>query len=276
MGPAASGVVGNVDLTRLIREGATASVATCSNPNPNDPLNGAPGNTGGTDDPTPLDFAGDPQDGTFTITNRIWLRNVGNVVLNQVQVTDDLRAVFGALPFVVQSVSAEGATANPGFNGETDINLLSGTDSLLPELTAWVDLVVVLTTTSNFGPFMNQALAVGTPPIGEPLSVMSDSGSNPDPSDVNAGAPGDSGGNQDPTALSLPVPNVDLSLDKTGTVSGNRISWNHALFVGTLAFTGAESKDLFAASLLALGLGGVLVMGAGWSLRPDPRPALAG
>jgi uncharacterized repeat protein (TIGR01451 family) len=63
---------------------------------------------------------------TYTIT----VENTGGTVLDNLQVTDDLNATFGSGTFSVNSVSSAAFTENAGYNGDTDVNLLAGTDTL--------------------------------------------------------------------------------------------------------------------------------------------------
>lgn len=67
---------------------------------------------------------------TFDLTYEIYAENMGNVILNNMSLTDDLGAVFGpgnvsnvSIAFVAGSNSA-GLNLNPAYNGTTDINLL--------------------------------------------------------------------------------------------------------------------------------------------------------
>ena len=72
-----------------------------------------------------------PNGTNFSVTMRIDGRNVGDVALKDLQLTDDLDRTFsGVESFTVTAKSATGATINTNFNGVSDINLLVGTNTL--------------------------------------------------------------------------------------------------------------------------------------------------
>ena len=70
-------------------------------------------------------------DGSFTLSYDVRVENVGDVMLERVQVVDDLAATFnGAIGFDDVSVTSSELTVNAGYDGRTDTNLLAGTDQL--------------------------------------------------------------------------------------------------------------------------------------------------
>ena len=106
------------------------------------------------DVPTPVTFTETPSiaigklaigepinnnDGTYTLTYRIKVENTGDIVLNNIQVTDDLSATFSGLTLTNVSavVSTDPPTTNWTINGSYDglstgdINLLSSSNSLV-------------------------------------------------------------------------------------------------------------------------------------------------
>jgi hypothetical protein len=129
-------------------------------------------------------------DGTYTLTFEFRLENTGNVDLSDIQIQDDLDAVFGAnnCDYTIDGLSSAAFTVNPMYDGSADINLLSGTDVLK----SWQSGAVYLTITAGpcdmLGTFENTAEASGTTPAGDPVTDTSQEGPEPDP---NGNGPGD-------------------------------------------------------------------------------------
>ena len=143
---------------------------------------------------TATEAAGSP--GEFETTIRVRVENMGDVVLNSLNVTDDLDTTFPspatytvtAAPSVSyydisdDSTIASGSqdsslTANAGFNGSADTSLATG--SLATGEGA------ILTFTVRFDPngitaFSNQAAATAQSPAGVSVSDLSDNGTEPD------------------------------------------------------------------------------------------------
>ncbi len=73
---------------------------------------------------------------TYDLTYEIYVENMGNVILNNVELTDDLGSVFGAANVsnvqtnFVPGANAAGLTLNPNYNGITDINVLNPNQDL--------------------------------------------------------------------------------------------------------------------------------------------------
>jgi len=117
-------------------------------------------------------------DGTYEVTYTIEIENTGSVALNNVQITDDLTA-FAPVNFNSISITSGNITVNNNYDGLTDINLLAGTDVLMPGETASLLLKV------NIGPYSTAPSA--TDNIAEVTGE--DSSGNPatdsDPSSTN-------------------------------------------------------------------------------------------
>jgi LPXTG-site transpeptidase (sortase) family protein len=142
--------------------------------------------------------------GTWDVTYEIYVENYGNVALTALQVADDLDATF-PLPttFIVQSLSSTDFTVNwPGYNGSSNINLLTGTDTLNVGASGTITLVVRVIP-AEIGPFNNTAVASGQPPSGLPVQDDSQDGTNPD--NTPTGFPGYNG-DGDPTNNDQPTP----------------------------------------------------------------------
>jgi uncharacterized repeat protein (TIGR01451 family) len=171
-------------------------------------------------------------DGTYTLNFTFTVRNYGNVPLSNVQVTDDLGATFGTDAFVVNAVSSTTLTANTGFNGSSNQNLLSGTDALAVNSSATVSLRVTVTPAAATATYSNSAVASATSPAGTPATDTSTDGNNPDRDTTGAGGIGTDNGtgindnNDDPSDNNSPTP-ISLSgepllgLAKNATVTTN-------------------------------------------------------
>jgi len=135
--------------------------------------------------------------GVWEVTFGLVVQNYGNVPLSNLQITDNLSAAF-PLPttFTVQALTSSDLTINwPGYNGSSNRNLLSGTDTLgLGESGSLV--LVIRVTPAVAGPFENTAVASGTPPGGGTVTDESQNGIDPDPDND-----GDPGNNEDPTPV---------------------------------------------------------------------------
>jgi LPXTG-site transpeptidase (sortase) family protein len=139
--------------------------------------------------------------GIWEFTYQIDVTNMGNVPLTDIQVTDNLSAVFpDPHVFSVIVVNSSDFYLNPLYNGKTgtggDVLLLaSGANSLdvgeSGSLTITVELVPV-----NAGPFLNTAIGSGSTQTGTPISDDSQDGTNPDPD-----GDFDPTNNDDPTPL---------------------------------------------------------------------------
>jgi uncharacterized repeat protein (TIGR01451 family) len=136
-------------------------------------------------------------DGSYVVTYSVLIQNYGNIRLENASATDDLSATFSA-PTTYTVTSVSGTSANTGFNGNTDKNLLASSVTLEPGDSRTVTFTVRIVPNGNFGPFNNSVTARGNPPGGVPVTDVSDnsnSGLNPDPN-----------GNGDPTEPGENVP----------------------------------------------------------------------
>ncbi len=72
--------------------------------------------------------------GQYDVLYDVYVRNYGNIPISNVQVTDNLTLINGAANLsnvtAVLTSNPAGVTLNPGYNGNSNINLLIGTDSL--------------------------------------------------------------------------------------------------------------------------------------------------
>jgi len=183
-----------------------------TNPDPDgdgDPTNN---NTG-----TPVDFGFTPgfgvakrlsygpilsTQGCYDITFEIKAENYGDVDLANVQIAEDLTAVFGPGDvWSVVSLESEEFDVNTNFDGIGDINLLTGLDTLVSvpggnEGAVYLTLNVCPDGMTD--PYVNSVTGSATAPDGTALTDVSQDGSDPDPD-----GDGDPTNNDDPTEFQL-------------------------------------------------------------------------
>ena len=82
---------------------------------------------------------------------------------------------------MVDSVTSSDFTVNPGYDGNVDTALLTGTDTLGTATTGTVAVTTTVTPGASPGPYNNTATAGGVSPGGAPLSDDSTDGTDPDP-----------------------------------------------------------------------------------------------
>ncbi len=102
--------------------------------------------------------------GTYNVTFSLVVKNTGNVPLANVQVTDNLNLTF-PLPTTYSVVSINSATlsVNPLYNGNSNINMLVGSDTMAVGQEGTITLVVQVVPTIP-GPFLNLAIVTGMAP----------------------------------------------------------------------------------------------------------------
>lgn len=149
----------------------------------------------------------------YHVTFVIRLTNLGNVPLSSVDATDDLAAVFTTpATFTVESVTSSDFTVNAAYNGQANIQLLATGNTLATGASGDIQLVVRVDSGGRRGPYENSANGSATSPQGNPVTDVSQDGSNPDPN-----GNGDPGDNSDPTEVVLPVSIVEIpTLDGWG------------------------------------------------------------
>ncbi len=154
-------------------------------------------------------------DGTITLTYDILVENTGNVTVSNVQIPDDLEAVFGAgSTITIDALTTDAIlTANTGaYDGLTagDTNLLDGLGDLDPTESSTITLAItVLPTTALPGPYSNTVTTTGSDPYGQPVTDDSSDGTDVDPS-----ADGDPTNDSSPTEFTLPF-EAEIGVAKT-------------------------------------------------------------
>ena len=146
---------------------------------------------------------------TADLTYEVYVRNMGNVILNNINAIDDLGAVYGEGNVSNVSVSFEsggndaGLTLNSDYNGTTDINLLAPGQSLPNQIlnnTNYFFKLLISCRVSNMftdKTYYNSAIGTGNVGSGTNTINVSDSSNNGPPSvvdpnnDGNASEPGE-------------------------------------------------------------------------------------
>ncbi|MFV0258276.1 MAG: beta strand repeat-containing protein [Acidimicrobiales bacterium] len=176
---------------------ATAVVATDVSTDGTDPDPDGNGDPSGPDEaePTPLNAADlglgpvlgvakaltsvtDAGAGSFTATYTFTVENLGNEIITQIQITDDLSA------FPADAAATVGGELTPsaGYDGRTQTGLLAGTDTLDVGATATVTLQVTFVPPAGFTRIDNAASASGRGVAGgDPTEDDSTDGADPDP-----------------------------------------------------------------------------------------------
>jgi LPXTG-site transpeptidase (sortase) family protein len=109
--------------------------------------------------------------------------NTGNVTLSNIQVTDDLNTAFPApASFNVVTLMSGTFSVNNNYNGDTDINLLTGSDTLNTGDSGIITLVVLVDSGGENTTYVNTADASGISPTEQEVT---DSSSVPGPSFID-------------------------------------------------------------------------------------------
>lgn len=142
-------------------------------------------------------------DGTFNVDYRFTVANVGNVELHNVQITDNLADLYASTDVTAADISRvySELTYNPGFDGQTDANLLTGTDTLKIGQEKTVIIRLRGITANHTGTIANSATATGTGPFGGTTTDKSNDGLTPEP------------GTDVPTEIDL-VPTTQIAIAK--------------------------------------------------------------
>ena len=186
-------------------------------------------------------------DGSYTFTYTFFVRNMGNTVLTQVNVADDLQRVFAPpMSFrVVGNIRATGnLVSNAGFNGKDDVQLLNVSESSLP---AGREDTIVLTVNVQpnkaFGTYNNTAVVTARAAAAQ--TDVTDASANGNLADPDAnGVPDESSQTPvvlSPTKLRIPQgfsPNGDGQNDRfvIGNVGPDKIQlevynrWGNAVY----------------------------------------------
>jgi len=228
-----------------------------ADPNTSNP--GSPGDTGSTDDPTPV--ALDPQaiglakdlvdvievsPTEFDVTFDLLLANLSTTQdATNLQIVEDLNATFSGTSSWSLTSATPGSllTLNSGYNGSSNTNLLVGTDTLAPGASDTIRLLIRVDTGGFNGPFTNQANATssatpGGPPVADDAS---DAGTNPDGNgDGDASQPGE----DDPNVFQLPPQEIGIAKQVADfrQLQGTEYEIDFELVVANLSSTEAATN----------------------------------
>lgn len=190
----------------------------------------------------------------YDVVYEIYVQNYGNTDLSGVQVTDDLRTINGSANVSNISTAFVGAvppgiTRNTSYNGKTNINLLSGTNTLPNYPVANNNFTIRISCRlSNIDPgklYLNSATATATDFNGNTLTDLSTNGSKPD---LNSNDKPDDAGEDQPTPLLIAVTAQTPPCGTLGQVfytenfgSGATLA---TLPTGTTQYTGSTTQPL--------------------------------
>jgi uncharacterized repeat protein (TIGR01451 family) len=221
LGSAAAPYLQNANGTATSPSGAAGNVTdTSQNGTDTDPDNTPNSEANDDSDPTPVFFTETPRvglaksasaatavtsgtpaypTGEFTTTFTFTFENFGNVVLSNLQATDNLNTTFGAGNYTVTGRSGTGVNTN--FNGNTDQNLLAAGQTLAVGATRSVSITVRFNP-NGAGTITNVATASAAGPGGTTTTDDSTNGTDPD----NDGAPTGNDNNNNPGDNNNPTP----------------------------------------------------------------------
>ena len=213
----------------------TVTEDTSHNGNDPDPDGDGNPDEAGENDPTPAELVQTPvigvakaatvnanADGSFDIDLTFVLENLGNVSLQAVQLTDSLADIYAntdltAADITLSPLDSSELDYNAGFDGVTDLNVLSGTDTLAVGESKTITLRLVNVVPTGATSLTNSATASAESPSGIPTTDTSTNGLEPDPDgDGNPDEPGEN----TPTPVELTEAPV-VGLAKTADVSLN-------------------------------------------------------
>ncbi|WP_247234677.1 Ig-like domain-containing protein [Telluribacter sp. SYSU D00476] len=151
--------------------------------------------------------------GSYNLAFTFTVRNMGNVPLKNVQVTDNLAEAFNTSAVTITSLTASsGLTVNPAYNGTSNLNLLTGNDGLLVNEIKTITLNLTVTP-DGLGPFENFATSTATGPGDTPTTDKSQDGNDPDPNKND-----DPKDNDDKTTITFPEnPGIGLAKQVVST-----------------------------------------------------------
>ena len=142
--------------------------------------------------PTPLSVTENPEidvtktvstepvsngDGSYSLTYELIVTNVGDILLTDVQVDDDLAATYAtAQSFTADDVRVADGTCRESstFDGVSDLGLLDGTSRLLVDESCTIEVDVTVTPGADLGDYLNTADASGISPAGTGVNDADD------------------------------------------------------------------------------------------------------
>jgi hypothetical protein len=119
-------------------------------------------------------------DGTFNAKFNIRVQNYGNVVLNNIQVTEDLTTRFGGSNYQVIDLYSTSFDVDTTFNGNSNINLLNN-GGTINSLASGASTNIVLEIRILTGGTYNNQVTASASTIAGNVTDLSTNGSDPDP-----------------------------------------------------------------------------------------------
>ncbi len=207
--------------------------------------------------PTPISFEESPSIGlaknlssvteistnNYDVSFEFNVVNLGNIVLNDLSLKDDLESVFSGLnvDYYIKNISSSDFTINNGYNGKDDIELLASGNTLQKESIGTIYITInVNNITSNISVF-NSAVVMAKSPALVDVEDISQNGKDVDP-DQNKNA----NDNSDPTPVNLEfksLPSIDTDTETE-----------------TLASTGNDNNALIILSFSVLALNLIVII----------------
>ena len=162
-------------------------------------------------------------DGTYTITFTLTISNYGNVVLNNIVITDDIVTQFAGLSPIGFSASNGTLTASGTWDGTAGSNILAAGQSLAVGASGTV-LISFTVTPGSTTSVNNTAYSAGTSPDGTTVTDQSQDGLDPDPDGNNDPADDPTDllyDNDEPTPVSFTENPVIGAAKDVASVTGN-------------------------------------------------------
>ena len=139
--------------------------------------------------------------GSYNITYRFTVGNFGVSVLNNVNITDNLRTTFKTDNFTVRSIKTLGVlTVNTAFNGTADVQLLQAGNSLAVGKTETIEIEVNVMPSAATTSYVNTATANAVSATSIAVTDVSTNGLKPDPNNAGDVSP------SEPTSIDIQKP----------------------------------------------------------------------
>ena len=197
----------------------------------------------------------------YDLTYQVYLTNLGNVKIGNVQVTDNLAALFsaGSISNITTSFISNGAglTLNPSFNGWTDLNLLTASQTLdnypSSRTNSTIQIVLRVANTVPFQIYNSQVKMSGNIGAGASLLLVADTSNNyasafsswANVADPNMNSVADDPGEGKPTPWSMGmILPIELSMfDVQPKNAGASLKWSTLSEIDNRHFVIERSHD---------------------------------
>lgn len=121
-------------------------------------------------------------DGTYTLTYQIKIKNEGDIILNDIQVNENFNTAFSsAIGFSVGLVFSSDVMINGSFNGTSITDLLASSQSLVAGDSALVSIMLTVTPGATLGVYNNSVSGTASSTEGVITSDISQNGTDTDP-----------------------------------------------------------------------------------------------